>query len=392
MKTRHSRIFCALLAIAVAQVACSQEIRYHLNVFVYEDLNSNGTQDIGEPGIPNISMSPNITTNSEGYHLNYRDISNDICPPSLALPNPVTPPTGFKVTEYSFNENWNCSPPAWGRDITLFNSPYYAEGDQTRDTKIGLAPIFSFTKSPSPSTFTAAGETITYTFLIGNPRGAVISNSTLTDPALGLTNSVCTGAIQGGRSASCTAQYVTTEADVTAGSIVNTATASIFIGETSVDVEAEATVQLSQTVEDVPTFNSTVLSGQFSVFCDPNHLINFRVAEGTDTALVTSEIASGNLVLTIADQDISRTCQVTGDQRIMNCRYPGDIQNYPAAVVLNYNGTTLIQFPFYGEICTQTSTGDTGNDSSSTVPAACVTDPASFECFCAENPGADEDC
>jgi len=400
MKKYRSRVILAFIFIMMVQAACGCSINYTVDAFVYEDVNGNGTQDSGEPGIPNISFYRDFDTDSNGYDYGYRQMGDNHCPSASfdIYFIQVTVPSGFTLTEKAYNEDWNCTlltdsiPTNFSRSYRVF-----IEEAQTRELRIGLAPIFGFTKTPHPSTFSAAGQEISYTFLITNPPGAEITNTTITDSKLGLTDFDCTGTIPGGQSDSCTGTYTTTDADVAAGSITNTATVTIFIGGTSLELEASATVNLVQTQEEAPAISGPVLSGQFSVFCDPNHAINFRVADGTDTSLVSQEFTNGNLILTIAGQNVSSTCQLTPDQSVLGCRYPDNIQNYPTQVQLNYSGNTLIQFAFYGEICTQSTGGGGGGgggetSGGSSIPAACQADPASFECGCALDPNSDPDC
>ncbi|MDR0960374.1 MAG: DUF11 domain-containing protein [Propionibacteriaceae bacterium] len=74
-----------------------------------------------------------------------------------------------------------------------------------------------------------AGETIQYTFTITNTGSVTLSDLTVADPMLArsaITAACPTAALPPGQSAVCTASYTVTQADVDAGSIANTATAS----------------------------------------------------------------------------------------------------------------------------------------------------------------------
>ena len=96
---------------------------------------------------------------------------------------------------------------------------------------IPAAPAITVVKSASPSTITAAGQTVTYSFLVTNS-----GNVSLSDPVVTETTFTGTGAaptvscpavsmVPGGTT-TCTATYVATQADVDAGSVSNTATAT----------------------------------------------------------------------------------------------------------------------------------------------------------------------
>jgi uncharacterized repeat protein (TIGR01451 family) len=83
-------------------------------------------------------------------------------------------------------------------------------------------------KTPSPTTFTAAGQTITYTFKATNTGGVTLHGVTITDPLPGLSaltcNPVAPATLAPGTSMTCTATYVTKQSDVDAGRVDNTAT------------------------------------------------------------------------------------------------------------------------------------------------------------------------
>ena len=95
-------------------------------------------------------------------------------------------------------------------------------------------PKFTFTKSASPTTYTAAGQTITYTLTETNTGNVTLHNVTITDPLItvgacddGKTppTAVATPAtLAPGATLRCTGTHVTTIADVNSGSFKNTAT------------------------------------------------------------------------------------------------------------------------------------------------------------------------
>jgi uncharacterized repeat protein (TIGR01451 family) len=94
----------------------------------------------------------------------------------------------------------------------------------TTQTTIGL----SLSKIAEPNTVVEAGDTMMFTFVVTNIGTTTITNVTVVDPMAGLS------AVEGphgislapGESATFTASYVVTEADVLAGVVVNSATAS----------------------------------------------------------------------------------------------------------------------------------------------------------------------
>ena len=86
-------------------------------------------------------------------------------------------------------------------------------------------PSWTLTKTPTPPTYTAAGQTINYSYLLTNTGNVTIASITLTDDKIA-TVSCPAAMLSAGASMTCTGSYVTTAADVTAGSVVNRAVAA----------------------------------------------------------------------------------------------------------------------------------------------------------------------
>jgi uncharacterized repeat protein (TIGR01451 family) len=88
-------------------------------------------------------------------------------------------------------------------------------------------------------------DTLTYQFVATNTGAANLTNVTISDPLPGLSVLSCTppqpATLAPGASLSCTATYVVTAADVTAGQIVNTATASSDQAPDDMDTETVPT-------------------------------------------------------------------------------------------------------------------------------------------------------
>jgi len=89
------------------------------------------------------------------------------------------------------------------------------------------SPAITVVKSASPSTFSVAGETITYSFDVTNSGNVTLRAIRVHDTSLrGLSAISCPHhTLAAGASQTCTATYVTTAADVDAGSVTNHATA-----------------------------------------------------------------------------------------------------------------------------------------------------------------------
>ena len=92
-------------------------------------------------------------------------------------------------------------------------------------TTDGGAGALGLVKTPDPKTFTAAGDVITYTYTLTNTGDTTLAGPfTVTDNKATVTCPDDT-TLAPGASLTCTATYAITGADVSAGKVINTATA-----------------------------------------------------------------------------------------------------------------------------------------------------------------------
>jgi uncharacterized repeat protein (TIGR01451 family) len=101
-------------------------------------------------------------------------------------------------------------------------------------------------KSASPSTYSAVGQVITYTYTIANAGNVTLAGPfSISDDKQGTISPCGSGPLAPAASTSCTSTHTITQADLDAGSIKNTATAS---GNGVTSPEASATVTAVRTV------------------------------------------------------------------------------------------------------------------------------------------------
>jgi len=129
-----------------------------------------------------------------------------------------------------------------------------AQSAQVTTATQTAAPSLSFTKSGSTSGQTA-GSTVTYTFTLGNTGNVTLTGAGITDPLTGLSAitygtwpSGTTGTLRPGDTVTGTARYTLTQADVDAGAVINTATATA-----APPTGANVTQSRSATVPITPT-------------------------------------------------------------------------------------------------------------------------------------------
>src|SRR5262249_55729030 len=108
---------------------------------------------------------------------------------------------------------------ASGNGLTSNQATATVTGTQTRS--------ISLTKTANPTTYSAVGQVITYTYVIRNTGNVTLAGPfTITDNKIGTITPCGSGPLAPGASTSCTAPYTITLADLTAGSVTNIATAS----------------------------------------------------------------------------------------------------------------------------------------------------------------------
>ncbi|WP_394697739.1 beta strand repeat-containing protein [uncultured Methanomethylovorans sp.] len=129
------------------------------------------------------------------------------------------------------------------KDSTSANNIYYQPTNV-----LGANPYLALTKSASPTTYSAVGQTITYTYTVTNPGNVVINGPiTVTDNKIG-TVTISSSSLAAGASVSGTATYTVTQADINSGLVTNSATASgKFNSATVTSNTATAMVTATQT-------------------------------------------------------------------------------------------------------------------------------------------------
>lgn len=116
------------------------------------------------------------------------------------------------------------------------------------------APALTLAKSVSPTTVTAAGQAVTYSFLVTNTGNSTISGVSVDELTFSGTGTL--GAVDcpettlaAGASTTCTAAYEVTQADVDAGTVTNNAqaTGTSATGSAVTSNESPATITATQT-------------------------------------------------------------------------------------------------------------------------------------------------
>jgi uncharacterized repeat protein (TIGR01451 family) len=129
-----------------------------------------------------------------------------------------------------------------------------AEVDVPAETTAAI----SVTKESEQASFKAVGETIVWHYTVKNDGTVTLNTVTLTDSKLGPVAGCAAAELAPGAKTTCTAEHVTTQADLDAGAIVNVATAEAKTpsGETvrrtaedEVPAETTATISVTKVAE-----------------------------------------------------------------------------------------------------------------------------------------------
>ncbi|RIJ50979.1 cell wall anchor protein, partial [Clavibacter lycopersici] len=122
-----------------------------------------------------------------------------------------------------------------------------AQATATRTVTLDRTATLAFTKTATPGNVPAAGGVVTYAFRLQNTGSTTLTGVSIADPRAGVSALAYTwpgtaGTLAPGQVVTATATYTVTAADVTAGSIVNTATASATAPTGAISRTATATV------------------------------------------------------------------------------------------------------------------------------------------------------
>ncbi len=114
-------------------------------------------------------------------------------------------------------------------------------------------PNLAVSKTASPTTFNSVGQETTYTIVVENSGNVDLTNVTVTDPLTGLNTTI--PSLVSGEQQTFTESYTITQADLNAGSVENTATAS----GTAPDNSTISTTD-TETIEAIPGSQQPALS------------------------------------------------------------------------------------------------------------------------------------
>jgi uncharacterized repeat protein (TIGR01451 family) len=186
------------------------------------------------------------------------------------------------------------------------------------------APAITVVKSATPGTITTLGETVTYSFLVTNTGNVTLTNATISEGTFTgsgtLSPPTCpagASSLAPGAQVTCTATYMVTQADIDAGSITNTATATGTApsGPPPVSPPSTATVPF----EGVAKLGL----GKTAHPVDVNHDGKINVGDRIEWTLLVSNLGASTITgISVSDPTAGKvTCPTTtlAPGKIMTC-------------------------------------------------------------------------
>jgi large repetitive protein len=169
------------------------------------------------------------------------------CPPavtSLAPGDTLNCTATYKITQADLDSG---SVTNIATATAKFGETTVTSNQDTATVKAVQSPALSLVKTATPSTYDAAGQTISYSYLVTNIGNVTLSGPfTVSDNKAAVTCPADTS-LAPGASITCTASYVVTQTDLDNGSVTNTAKAKGSFGGNDVFSDED-----SQTVNAIP--------------------------------------------------------------------------------------------------------------------------------------------
>ncbi|MEV5573787.1 hypothetical protein AB0L06_27410 [Spirillospora sp. NPDC052269] len=196
------------------------------------------------------------------------------------------------------------------------------------------APALSLEKFATPTTYSATGQTITYTYRVTNTGNVTLNNVGITDNLPGLSTITCTQTdLNPGESMDCSATYITTQADLDTGSIYNVATAEgTAPGAPGPTVSNPADATVTATANPAITIQKFANVSQFTGPDQPIHYTYYVTNTGnvvlTDVG-VTDDLPGLSAIV------CNTTTLAPGESTYCNALYYTTVQDWDNLVVSN---------------------------------------------------------
>ena len=206
------------------------------------------------------------TTTISSIAVSDNKVASVSCPqPSLA-PGASETCTGSYTTTQADVDAGHVTNTATATGTNPSSTPIRSNPSTVTVPASGATSSLSLTKSVSTATpsYSAAGQTLSYDYLVTNTGTITINDIGVTDTLVAPANLTCPDAsLAPGDSETCTGNYTTTQTDVDAGSVTNTAnaTGTDAHGNPVVSPGSTVTVPASGTTSSLSLTKSTISNG-----------------------------------------------------------------------------------------------------------------------------------
>ncbi len=205
-------------------------------------------------------------------------------------------------------------------------------------------PTFTITKVPTPTTYAAAGETISYEFEITNTGNVTWPAPPAIADALTLDESCPAGAVAPGATITCTASYEIDLDDMDAGSVPNTVDATLTVGGVTETGQAQA--EVTAVIETELLIEKSLSSGPNPITSDTDELVyEYVLTNNGNSRLSTFSVADDKVSVTCPavtlDPGASVTCTSAVYDVLQSDIDAGGVTNTASATAQTADGTPV---------------------------------------------------
>ncbi|GAB3397986.1 hypothetical protein GCM10027568_34410 [Humibacter soli] len=305
----------------------------------------------GDVTVTNVGITEGIFTGSGSLS----DIS---CPSTTLAPNAQVDCTATYTLSQADIDGGSVSNTATATGTGPGATPVSSQ-PSTVSTPAIAAPALTLTKSASPTTVSAPGDQVTYSFLVSNAGNVTVTGVGIVEGSFSGTGTLSDiscpdSALVPGQDTTCTATYGATQADIDAGSVTNTASATALApgGAPVTSPSSSATVTATQApgLEIAKTVDPTAVdaAGQtvtytFAVTNTGNATLNQLAVSDTDFSGSGTLSAISCPTTTLAPGDnVSCSATYVVTQEDMDS---GSVTNTATATGVDTAGATVTSDP-----------------------------------------------
>ncbi len=225
------------------------------------------------------------------------------CPQPTLAPRASETCTGSYTTTQTDVDSGSVTNTATASGVDAYHNPVTSNPSTVTVPAKGTTSSLSLAKTAATPSYSAAGQTLNYDYLVTNTGTTTISSIAVSDNVIASV-SCPQPSLAPGASETCTGSYTTTQADVDAGHVTNTASA------TGTDARHNP-VTSNQSMATVPARGTTsalslVKTALTSGYSVPGQTLNYNyLVTNTGTTTISSIAVSDNVIASVSCPDTS---------------------------------------------------------------------------------------